>query len=114
MPGSTLGAKPLKAGCYSACIFRAKAFLELAASDLCKTSYIMALQSQSPACPMDLIPPGSLAFHFTEAHGAGIVCFFSSFSLKKIRECCFCGKALLFVACCWSGTRLTWSLGSVL
>lgn len=65
VPGSTLGAKPSKAGCYSACLFHAKSFLELAASNLCKTSYIIALQSQSPACPMDLIPSGSLVFHFT-------------------------------------------------
>lgn len=57
--------------------------MELAASNLCKTSCIMALQSQSPACPVDYNPAGSLDFQFGEAHRTGIGCFFASFSLKR-------------------------------
>ena len=81
-PGSTLGARPLKAGCCSTHVFGAKSFLELAASNLCKTSCIMALQSQSLACLVDTSLPAPWFVSSARLTGLESVAF-SSFSLKK-------------------------------
>lgn len=111
--GPTLGARLWKAGCCTACTFRAKSFLELVVRNLCKTSCIMGLQSQSlafTACPEDHITACSFFFFFPVQRGSQDwnQLLFLELLLKKQQQFfsvqrCFCEKEFLLGARCGVG-----------